>query len=244
MYNSEIYYDLEKRLKDWLNAVGGEVSNLPLDLLNRAQNKLTMHRLWSDMLRVTELSLVSGESKTYQFPTDVAAYKYLGADVDGNGKDDTWYYAEARNYNGYRLEDQFTKAAGHSWVAEFYTAPPFTPRLTYQKRLEDFVGYDTAAEHSANPQYTFFPGELLMKCAQVIHIEETGLTSSEVQVLVNSYNQLLDDYTTAHQNVNTELTMELKDSEGHIINNESLDLGGNFGDNSFTRGFENDVDLV
>ena len=234
-YNLELYSELEARLKDWINAVGGEVTDLPLDLLNRAQNDLTMERRWSDMMFTSALTAVSGESKAYSFPSDMACFRLISTDSNSDGKPDEYYFAEGRQYNGYYLEDRFDKATGHAWVAIFYVDPATTPKVNYQKRLSDFTGSGT--------EYTFFPGELLLLTAQKIHIIETGLTDASYRAILDAQGKALDKYIAAHQYVNTDLVMEIKDASGRIISTESSDLSGNFSENNNSLGFNNDVDL-
>lgn len=241
--NSELFYDIKNRLNDWLRITGGDVSNRPLDLLNRAQNWLTEYKRWTDMMHRVELTPVAGSSTQFTLPSDMASFTIVNYDSDSDGKPDKYYYRHARHHDGYEITDNFDKSTGHSWVITFYLAPEYTPEVYYQKRLEDFVDYDTAAEHTANPQYTFFPGELLLRAAQVIHIEETGLVSAEVQIIQNSLKNLLENYEQAHHNVNNDLRMEILDDSGERVWNEASSLMGDFGSYYSKEGYENDVDF-
>lgn len=233
--NSETYLDIKNRLSDWLRNTGGDIENLPLDLLNRAQNRLTEYRRWTDMMRTASLEAVSGENNAYYLPSDMAAFVTIFFDSDNDGRPDKYFYRHARHDNGYEIRDDFDKSTGHSWVVTFYNSPSEAPKAYYQKRLDDFTGEGT--------EYSFFPGELLLKCAEVIHIEETGLTGAEVQVLRNTYFELLKDYEQAHHNVNNDLVMEINDVTGNHISTEGMDLQGNFSGVSNLRGYRNSADI-
>ena len=137
--NSELYYDIEKRLSDWLQVTPGEVTNLPLDLLNRAQNWLQEHKRWTDQMQRQELTAVAGEERTYRLPSDMVAFTVVGYDSDSDDKPDKYYYRHARHHDGYEPISEFTRTGGHSWKIKFYVDPEYTPNIYYQKRLEDFV---------------------------------------------------------------------------------------------------------
>ena len=236
-FNLETYLELRKRLSDWLRSTGGDVTNLPLDLLNRAQNWLTEYRRWTDMMVSAELTAVSGETNSFYLPSDMAAFTMIFYDSDSDGKPEKYYYRHARHDDGYEITDTFDKSTGHSWVVKFYTTPSYTPKAYYQRKLVDFTNDEV------NTQYSFFPGELLLRTAQLIHIEETGLTGTEVQVIINSQKGRLKDYAQAHHNVNNDLRMEINDDSGSKIKAESMDLTGNFSSYNNVRGYENSVDL-
>ena len=235
-YQTETYDVISKRLGDWLEATGGEIENLPLDLLNRAQNKILSEDQWADTMASAQLAPVVGEERTYYLPTDMATLFFIFTDSDGDGKPDNYMYRQSRRNKGYEERDRFAIATGHSRVVTFYMEPTYAPRAFYQKRLADFTDVTT-------PQYSFFPGELLLRAAQVIHIEENGIVSAEVQILRSSYADELKKYREAHHNVNADLTMDLKDSQGYQVYLESADLQGNFSGVNFNRGYNNDVDL-
>lgn len=235
-YQVETYEVISKRLSDWLNTVGGEIANLPLDLLNRAQNKILSEDQWADTMASAQLTPVVGEERTYYLPTDMATLFYIFYDSDGDGKPDGYMYRQSRRNKGYEEYDRFDVATGHSRVVTFYREQTYAPRAFYQKRLADFTDVTTT-------QYSFFPGELLLRAAQVIHIEESGLVGAEVSILRGSYADELKKYREAHHNVNADLTMDLKDAEGAQICLEAVDLQGNFSGVNFNRGYENSVDL-
>lgn len=236
-YNAALYADLKKRLTDWLQVGDGEVVSVPLDLLNRGQDKIISENAWSDMMLTTPLVKISGEERAYQLPSGMATFTIISSDSDEDGKPDKYFYSKARVYNGYNIEDRFTKATGHSHVAIFYIDPPYVPNVYYQKKLEDFTDQVTS------DQFSLFPGELLIRAAQSIHIEETGLTGPVMQVLLDSYDKHLENYSAGHNNVNQDLRMEILDYAGRPISTESTSLMGDFDGDGFGLGFDNDVDL-
>lgn len=220
-YNQPLYSELKARLEDWIQSSGGSVQTLPLDLLNRAQDDLTIHRQWSDMMFTTPLVPVNGEDKAYSMPSGMASYKIISSDHDEDGKPDEYFYDRSIQDKGYNIEDRFDILSGHAHVVIFYRDPNNLPNVYYQKALSDFTDIGT-------PQYSFFPAELLLRTAQKIHIEETGLTSAEVTVILNSQQKLIDKYTASHHNVNNDLKMEILDSEGYPIQTEAMNLRGDF----------------
>jgi len=233
--NQPLYSEIKARLEDWLQSSGGSVVLLPLDLLNRAQDDLTLHKQWSNMMFTEALTPVEGEPRTYSMPDGMASYQIISSDHDGDGKPDEYFYDRSNQVKGYKVEDRFDITTGHAHVILFYRDPSVLPNVYYQKALTDFQDTDT-------PQYSFFPSELLLRTAQKIHIEETGLTSSEVTVILNSQKTLLKNYTAIHHNVNTDLKMEILDYEGHPIQTEAINLTGCFdGDPDYYKGQDNSV---
>lgn len=234
-YNAETYTVISNRLSDWLRVTGGKVSNLPLDLLNRGQNKIQGEKPWSKLMFNIELEQVEDETNTYLLPDEMITYKLLGYDTDEDGKMDGYFYRHARRSQGFEIEDRFDKAAGHKYYVRFYVAPFNTPIVRYQKQLTDFTGEDT--------EYSYFPGEFLLRAAQLVHIEETGLKPSDVQIIKNSYNDELKKYESNHHMVNNDLRMEMLDNAGTPISTESTSLQGDFSGSDLYRGLPNSADL-
>lgn len=189
------------------------------------------------MMKVAALEVVPGEENSFYLPADMAAFTTIFLDSNLDGKPDMFLYRHARHHDGYEIEDRFDKSTGHRWVVKFFTAPSYTPRCYYQRKLDDFLDDDVTT------QYSFFPGELLLRTAQLIHIEETGLTGAEVQVIINSQEKQIRDYEQAHNCVNNDLRMEVKDDNGHLITTEASDLQGNYSGYHNYQGFDRDVDL-
>jgi len=229
---NEPYLTFSKRLTDWLNTSGGEVSNLPLDLLNRAQYRLWAYRAWEGLIVHQSLTLSSNASS---LPSDFAgAVVLVYIDTNSDGKPDMYFYRNGNASSGYKLVDVFVKATGHAWTITFFATPGGTPVIVYPKALPDFEGTGT--------EYSFFPPDLLLAAAKVIHIEESDLVGPEYQAVLNSYATLLRDYEQSNQYQNTELRMSVLDDAGDEIGVDDYDLEG--GSETDVSGvWDNDRDL-
>lgn len=208
-------YDvISRRLEDWLNTIGGgSVSNLPLDLLNRAQDWLGTYKPWDGLVKRAELTLSNGRAV---LPADwVMTLAVFNA--DDSGYPTQYYYRDARQVGGYRVVSSFDKDTGHVVEYEFFDAPSGPVYLLYQMDLGDFVGSGT--------EYSFYPGELLLAIAQKIHIEETGLSGGETQVLLRKAEEQLDNYVKHHMYQNGEMRMRMNDWYGNEVAAESYSLG-------------------
>lgn len=232
MYMSNTYVELKNTLDDWIQEIGGAVSNRPLSLLNRAQEILTMYRPWEDMITDTELTVTD---LTVSLPSDMAQLIMLYADLDNNGKPDYYYYSQAWLERGYTLKNTFSKATGHSRTALFYTAPTLGVWCRYTYKLEDFT------DDEVTPQLSFFPGELLLAQARVLHLTETGLSGPEMQINIKSLEDKLTDYEQSHHFVDTDLNRDILDRDGFRIFTEGTDLTGDYREDRAT-GLGNDYD--
>jgi hypothetical protein len=235
-YHGDTYTEFENRIKDWLNyaGTGANVSNLPLDLANRAQSWLTMYKAWNDMIKTASLTLVSGN--TYSLPTDFARIIYFYYDSDSDGKPDGYYHHQGRYNGGYKLLDTFAKATGHSRTVTFFNTLSQTPSIKYQFQLTDFAGTGT--------EYSFFPGELLLRTAQRLHIVETGLTSKEMLILIDEHKKTLRDYEQAHHYVDSEMRISINDDNGAEISTYNMNLNGDIdGGMDRSRGLSRSTDL-
>ena len=229
---NEPYSTFSKRLTDWLNTSGGEVTNLPLDLLNRAQYRLWAYRAWEGLIVHQSLTLSSNASA---LPSDFAgAVVRVYIDTNSDGKPDMYFYRNGNASSGYKLVDVFVKATGHAWTITFFATPAANPVIVYPKALPDFDGTGT--------EYSFFPPDLLLAAAKAIHIEESDLVGPEYQAVLNSYAALLRDYEQANQYQNTELRMVQLDDAGDEIGVDDYDLTG--GSETDVSGvWDNDRDL-
>lgn len=205
------------RLTDWLQYEGGEVTNLPLDLLNRAQDSLWRYRRWDDLVKRS--SALSITNKVATVPADFkGVFMRLGSDLDGDGRLDFFYYPKDNTDNGYEMRDTFDKDTGHTYTFTFYNTPSYDVYMEYMVYLEDFTGTGT--------EYTFFPGDLLLVEAQYIHIVETGKVGNEYQAITNRRSELIRDYEQAHQFQDRNMEMQQNDVLGNQIFNEQYNLEG------------------
>jgi hypothetical protein len=231
---NEPYSTFSKRLTDWLNTAGGEVTNLTLDLFNRAQYVLWAYRAWSSLIQQSTLTLVSNTVPAANFPAGFGGIICaIGIDTNSDGKLDRFFYKDGDVAWGYKIINSFSKATGHSWAITFFSTPSANPILVYPKALDDFAGSGT--------EYSYFPPELLISQAQVTHIEEAGLVGNEYQAIINKHEKLLRDYEQAHQYQNIEMRMRQLDNEGDEISNEAYDMAGG-SDSARHQYFDNNYD--
>ncbi len=229
---TETYSTFSNRLTDWLNTAGGEVPDLPLDLLNRAQQYLCLYRAWDGL--VTHYSVtMSGDSCTMpaNFTGTVISVYH---DSNDDGVPDMFYYRNGPVSCGYKAVDTFDKATGHSWQLTFFTTPSHTPVVVYPVPLDDFDG--------DGDEYSFFPSNLLLATAKMLHIQDSGLVGNEYQAVLNEQQQLLRDYEQSHQYQNVEWRMRQIDQSGEEIDNDAYDLEGGT-DSSVGDDYDNDYDL-
>ena len=215
-YGAGTYTEFANRLNDWLiaSSTGANVTNYALDLANRAQNWLTMHRLWDDQLKTQSLTLVSNAAS---MPADYAALEGIYYDSDSDNKPDGYFYRNGRVNSGYKITDVFTKA-GHARTITFNGTVSETPILQYQYFLDDFIGTGT--------EYSFFPGELLFRTAQMLQIISTGLVNREQQQVLTFQKDVLKEYEAHHLWVNSAMRVDLLDNQGKNINTNDYNLSG------------------
>jgi hypothetical protein len=230
MFNQETIGTIRNRLTDWLitTGSGGSVTDLPLDLINRAQAWLVQHSEWQGLVSVATLTVTDRQAT---LPSNCAKVIRIGADSDGDNKLDFWYRKGGDYLHGYDVENSFDEDTGHSWTLTFYQDPTFTPvKLIYQKNLSDYTAEDDG-------KYSFFPGELLTRCAQKIRIEETGLVNAEVGVIQNAFYEQLTEFKANHQYNNDDGRFILKDDRGNDISMDGWGLG--YGPVNYNRSLPN-----
>jgi hypothetical protein len=221
------------RLELWLGSanVGSKITNLRLHYLNRALEQLQIHRPWEDQIAETSLTVTN---KQATLPSDMLRILAVGYDNNSDKKAEYYYYSQAEASKGYTIIDSFTKAAGHSKVLHLYEGAPFEINLLrYQKRLEKYT--DTGTE------YLFFPGELLLKTAQLIAVEERGPGSKEYTSIHNSQKLLLREYEQAFQYQNQGFNRSIMGIDGRIIKLDNITLSGS--DVREVPKFDNGTDL-
>ena len=218
-FKSTLFSDLQLRLKSWLQIddESSFITSTSLDLLNRAQNWLIMYKPWSKLLKRSALTLAD---KNASVPSDFAYELKLYSKPSGaTGAPDIYYTRENKYERGYEINDGFTKAAGHAEVISFYQVPSWPVYLEYIRTLDDFTGEGV--------EYSFFPGELILAVAKVIHAEEMGgLTTGEVAQLRDSRQLLLDAYVSSSQYNNGDLSMHVNDAIGNPIEIDDYTMMG------------------
>jgi hypothetical protein len=215
---SETYTSVKNDFLDWMSDQandGGNVTDVALRTINKAQLSLWRYRPWTYLLKSQTLTLTS---KAATLPVDFGRVVRVYSDSDGDGKPDTFFYEHGRYDNGYKIRDVFAKATGHAFTITFYSTPANTVYLDHIVKLDDFTGTGT--------EYSYFPGDLLLAEAQYIHIVDSGLIGDEFQAIVNRRNELLRDYEEAHQYVNVDPRVQHNDYYGNEVLQETYTLDG------------------
>lgn len=214
--NHDTYTQIAARLNDWLECSGGSVSNLALDLLNRAQRNLQQYLPWDYLVKRSALTVTN---KRANLPSDCGQILDIYHDSDGDGRPDYHYFQNgAYSDNGFVVENSFTVSSGHSLAIAFYSAPTNTPYIAYQATLADFAGTGT--------EYSYFPGDLLLIEAMYIHITEMGQVGPEYQSIVARREELLRDYRQAHQGSAQDQRMVQNDIIGDPIEQSGYAMDG------------------
>ena len=226
----DLYADLAKDFKEWLGKgdVGKHTSSFAKRYLNRSQKALNIYRSWKALTK--KYQTLSLTSKVGTYPTDCVKLIRVYEDSDGDGLPDKFYTNDE-----YIIKPTFTKAAGLSKTITFYSAPSSTIYLDYVIKLDDF-------EDSGSDEYSFFPGELLLKKAQCLYLEQDGrIGTDEYKMILNSLNSDLIDLIQREVE-NVDMRREVKDSEGRRVVVESYNLADGPGEHHTGR-YDRDVDI-
>lgn len=215
-YLSDKYSDLTPLLKDYVTNTtrGQNVTDIFLSLVNRAQNNLWAKKPWCDLATDVDIVLVGG---SYTLPAAFGRIISLWADLAGSGVADYWFYEGNDTAKGYKLRDLFTKAAGHSKVMTFNFAQATSPKMVYQRLLEDFSGTDE--------EYLFFPLNLMALECQKINLREKG-NLKELVAANATFDDEFKVYCNAHQWVNYDPSSVMRDRSGMRIFVETYQLNG------------------
>ncbi len=234
--NQETFAQVANRFEIWFrnaSAGGTRITNMRLDYINQAQNWLQEHYPW-DMLWASDLELtLSG--RTASLPSDFYRVVAIGADYDNDGRIDEFYYRYGRPSNGFQIHDAFDGTTGHAWTITFYQTLEYTPVLRYQKVLSDFAD-------DGSTEYTFFSGNLLLKTAQMLAVEDGNDRGREYEKILAAQAKVLRDYKQATVFVNNELRREIINERGQIIEIPTTWLDGS-DSSSPSRQYNNSQDL-
>jgi hypothetical protein len=223
-------------MKDWLivSPSGGYTANLDLDLLNRANQWLQAYRRWDSLVAITTLTVQDNTINAVVYPkssicpTDVKAILEIYVDNAVIGKPNIYFYEEdsdvATRYTKQLIWSK-TSAAPY-WLLSWPSVSPLlsSPKLKYNRMIDDYTGVGT--------EYSFFPPNLLVRCAQKIHIEEKGITGDNVNPVIASFQEELKIYESMAQfnNQKADLTPKNKFGQpiklyGHQMNGRQLRSG-------------------
>jgi len=202
----------------WSINLLGDVQSLKCDLLNRGQEHLTMYRKWTDMCGYHNLTLTDNVAS---LPSDFVSIVDVLYRTSANDKKYCSYYENGPANRGYEMQRTGDKDTGYTYSIRFYNTVSLAPTLFYQKRLPDFE------DQTDTPQYSYFPGELLLKAAQDIHITETGLTGAEMAVIARAFKARLKEYAAHNEWHTVQLRRKPQDNNGTEIYIDNINLGGN-----------------
>jgi hypothetical protein len=201
---------IRKRFRNWAlyNSLDSEVEHLDLDYLNRARQWLEQYRWkWDPLTTIVTLTLDSTLSA--QCPADMKTILEVYCDTAGTGKPDIWFY-EDHSDPAFRYTKLYTPktvtggvTSGGYWTVQFATlANAFlsNPKLKYARFLDDYVGYDEGGAEIV--EYSFFPGNLLLRTAQKLFIEDKGLDPNNSSVILKSFTEELRNYEVSIQGNN------------------------------------------
>lgn len=238
-YPNQVYSDAYKRLTDWLveSNTGGAVTNLARDLLNRAQEELRMYRPWEELSKHEPLTVNS--DKSAYLPADCGEIIGIYHDSDNDGRPDWWYWNRSKRVDdGYYFTNDFSRLNGYQRAFHFYAAPSYTPIVWYVRTLEAFTGTGLDTD---DVEYSFFPLDLLLVTAQIIHRSEEDLMDGSYAQLVIRKEKLLADYEEAHQFINVDMRMNVTDYDGELVGMDEYSMIG--GQTTDISPYDNDVDL-
>jgi hypothetical protein len=228
-YNEKIS-TIRARLSDWLKITGGAVTNLDLDLLNRAHQWLQSYRNWDCLKKTVALSVADNliEGVTYPkssiLPIDLDTIFSVYVDNATVGMPNIYFY-ENDNDIAQRYTKQYlfnsADATKSFWLITWPSVSPLLsgPKCEYLRIVPDFTG-------SEADEYSFFPGELLLRCAQKIRIDEKGLTGDNNQALLLSFREVLSQFERMNQANNVRPDMVPKNKWGRPIHINGYTLGG------------------
>ncbi len=220
--HGETIAKIKARLTAWLNAASSAtgISDLPLDYLNRAKQWLESYQ-WSCDPLITTYSLTVSDNEAV-CPSDLKTILEVYSDPTITGYPDIQFYENhnevSQRYTKYYTHDN---ANGGYWTIVFPSVSPLlnAPKLKYVKFLADYTGEDT--------EYSFFPGELLLKTAQMLVIEDYGSTMADPQIILNAQMKMLKNYEVSIEKNNHVPDLTPKDHWGRPIYIQGYDLSGN-----------------
>jgi len=222
--HGETIANIKARLTVWINAATSAtgIDDLPLDYLNRARQWLESYQ-WSCDPLTTIYSLTVTDNEAV-CPSDLKTILEVYTDTLVNGVPDVQFYENhnevSQRYTKYYTHDNDT---GGYWTLQFPSVSPLlsSPKLKYVKFLADYDGVDT--------EYSFFPGELLLKTAQMLVIEDYGSTMADPQTILNAQAKMLRNYEYSIEKNNQVPDLTPKDHWGRPIYISGYDLSGSGG---------------
>jgi hypothetical protein len=226
---------IRKRLRNWLvySASGSELDYLDLDLLNRARQWLeNVKWKWDPLAVIVPLTMAT--DRTAICPSDMKTPHEVFVDPVVTNKPNIWFsedhsdvaFRYTKFYTPFSTTDNGATVTGGYWTIQFPSVSPLlsNPKLRYTKFLPDYVGYDDQGAEIV--EYSFFPGNLLLRTAQKIFAEEKGITGDNVKPILDGFKEELQNYITSNQFSNQVADFTPKNRFGQPIQISGYALDG------------------
>lgn len=210
------YSEIEPRLKDFLK-VGdsGNVSNVALDLLNRAQDYLWQYKAWGYLQKVASVTMTNN---TGSMPSGFGRLLSVYLDSNGDGLAEVQYYENHSDITRtYSMAATFASATGYTWTITMPNAPS-TIKIRYMPEIAAFAGTGT--------EYSVFPAQLLLLTAMKIHLQEIGSDGNDYQMIGQALADEMRDFTQAIHKMNPPRSISIRDGVGQGIGISGMTLGG------------------
>ena len=223
MMFSDLYSEVQPRFVNWLgnsNTGNTVITDLALDYLNRAQDSLANEapRGWvyltKDHVLLSLIPAAGGvpaggaTGLEYALPSDLGVLLCVYVDTTLTHKPTIYYYRNGKIIFGFKMDPNYSKAAGFQSTIKFFYTPINTPYCRYQVQLARFTG--------AGTEYCPFPGDLLLLEAQKIRCAEKGLVQ-EWGMLKGQYEDYLSKFKDKNQNIVDVVSPEINDGFGNPL---------------------------
>lgn len=238
------FSQIKPRLLDMLRiSDGGNVDNIGLDLLNRAQQFLWGHTEWNALRKSASLTV---DPVTYlaTLPADFGRLINLMWDSNGDGIPEGYFDIGGTDPARFcELRETFDKATGLSFSVYFGRVPSWIPIVRYIANLDDFE--ETDSNGNSLTEYSFFPAELLLKTAEKLHLEEKGSDTTTLNSVSQAWIGLLTQFEQ-WQNRGSAQDFAMRDAMGNQIWQRSYELNGSdsIGGGIRNGGYSNDTAWV
>jgi len=202
---------------------GGAVTDIARDLLNRAQQHLWSHTEWQGLRKQSTL-VVDPVTYLAPMPADYGRMVNIYWDSTGDGIADGYFDIGGTDPMRFAdVRETFDISTGMTFNVFFGRVPTFTPIVRYIANLNDFTEVD--AQNQPITEYSFFPAELLLKTAEMLHLQEKGSDNVTLGAVTGAHLNLLTQFEQM-QNRGSSQDRAMRDALGYRVYSESLDLRG------------------
>lgn len=221
-YLNETIESVSNRFKVWMpcSNVTDDIADLTIDYLNRARQWLESQKWSLDQLK-TVVSITLNDSNQYDCPANLKTILEVYSDSTISGFPDIQFYEDhndvAQRYTKLFVHDT---ATGGYWTLTFPGTSPYLSslKMKYARFLDDYTGEGT--------EYSFFPGELLLRTGQKLFNEDSRLDDEQAQIIARSHAEMLFNYEKSIERNNQIPDLTPKDSFGRPIHIQGYALDG------------------